>query len=125
MQHQQRLRRVFCMDNLIVELEQLTHSGLASLALMDDEQFAEFMEQRGRIVAAIGKLAASCSDTDKQAFKQRVQVILSYDDIFMARMNKLKQEAADQLAKLDAGRTQRNAYDNDYDAESFFFDRKK
>ncbi|NOU90381.1 hypothetical protein GC102_32275 [Paenibacillus sp. LMG 31460] len=112
-----------CMDKLVTELEQLTQQGLAELVTMDAERLGEFMEQRGEIMEAL--LAITPSATQKASFKDRIKAVVSLDPIFLRKMEQFRDEASSQLAKLDTGKTQRNAYDNNYDGESLFFDRKK
>ncbi len=112
-----------CMDKLVADLEQLTQQGLAELVTMDAERLGEFMEQRGEIMEAL--LAIAPSALQKASFKDRIQAVVSLDPIFLRKMEQFRDEASSQLAKLDTGKTQRNAYDNNYDGESLFFDRKK
>jgi hypothetical protein len=111
------------MDKLVTELEQLTQQGLAELVTMDAERLGEFMEQRGEIMEAL--LDMTPSVLQKASFKDRIQAVISLDPIFLRKMEQFRDEASSQLAKLDTGKTQRNAYDNNYDGESLFFDRKK
>lgn len=111
------------MDKLVTELEQLTQQGLAELVTMDAGRLGEFMEQRGEIMEAL--LAITPSALQKASFKDRIQAVVSLDPIFLRKMEQFRDEASSQLAKLDTGKTQRNAYDNNYDGESLFFDRKK
>lgn len=111
------------MDRLIIELEQLTERGLAALATMDSEQLTDFMDQRSGIIEALMKVTPT--PKEKLAYRDRIQTVISYDAIFLSKLEKLRDEAAQQLSKLEAGKTQRSAYDHAYDTDSYFFDRKK
>jgi hypothetical protein len=111
------------MDKLIQQLEKLTKSGLAQLPEMTEEKLTTFMEQRTPIIEAL--LQRIPSSNEKQLYGNRIQAILSHDDAFIEKMEHFKEEARDQLNRLDAGRTQRNSYDSAYNQESFFFDKKK
>ncbi|SFL89792.1 hypothetical protein SAMN03159341_111139 [Paenibacillus sp. 1_12] len=113
------------MDKLIAELEELTKQGLLELGSMDYEQVVEFMERRTLIVDEL--LEHIPSLREKIIYKGRIQAVLSHDHAFIAKMMEHKDEASLQLAKLDKGRTQRNAYDMDsaYDVGSVLFDKKK
>ncbi|BFT68684.1 hypothetical protein [Paenibacillus sp. P36] len=113
------------MDKLVVELEQLTQQGLAELVTMDAEHISEFMEKRANIMQALLRATETVTARDKEAFQSRIQAVISLDPIFLKKLQQFKDEASLQLAKLETGKTQRNAYDNHYDGESFFFDRKK
>ncbi|MDD9271814.1 hypothetical protein ACFPES_32775 [Paenibacillus sp. GCM10023248] len=113
------------MDKLVTELERLTQQGLADLVTMDVERITDFMEQRGEIMQKLIEAREKATAIDKSAYKTRIQSVLSLDAIFIKKLEQFRNEASLQLAKLDAGKTQRNAYDNHYDGESLFFDRKK
>lgn len=113
------------MDKLVSELEQLTQQGLAELVTMDAEHLSTFMEQRSSIMEALLKATKEKTTRDKAAYKERIQAIVSLDSIFLRKLEQFRDEASAQLAKLDTGKTQRNAYDSHYDDESYFFDRKK
>ncbi|TXK80942.1 hypothetical protein [Paenibacillus sp. N3.4] len=111
------------MDKLVVELERLTQQGLAELVTMDADRLAEFMEQRGRVMHAL--LQVTPTVHNKEVYKERIQAVVSLDSIFLRKLEQYRDEASSQLTKLDAGKTQRNAYDHHYEPESLFFDRKK
>ncbi|NOV00457.1 hypothetical protein [Paenibacillus planticolens] len=113
------------MDKLVTELEQLTQQGLAELVTMDAERISEFMEKREDIMQALLNATGTATARDKETYQSRIQAVISLDPIFLKKLQQFRDEASMQLAKLDTGKTQRNAYDNHYDTESFFFDRKK
>jgi hypothetical protein len=112
------------MDKLIEELERLTQLGLIELPSMTHESLSEFMEQRGLIIDTL--LQFTPEPLEKEMYTKRIHAILSHDDAFIAKMEHYKEEAKDQLSRLNAGRTQRNSYTSEaYDQESFYFDKKK
>ncbi|SEC34553.1 hypothetical protein [Paenibacillus sp. GP183] len=111
------------MDKLIEELENLTLLGLAELPGMLEEQLTKFMEQRTKIIDIL--LQHTPSQNEKMQYIERLEAILSHDTAFIAKMNFFKEEAQDQLNKIEASRKQRNVYDSGYNGESFFFDKKK
>lgn len=113
------------MDELVTELEQQTQQALAELAMMDVERLAEYMERRGTLMEAFIQATAAVPTRDTVKYKERIQAILSMDPIFHQKLTQFRDEAREQLAKIDNGKTQKNAYDNAYDNESYFFDRKK
>lgn len=114
-----------CMDKLVVELEQLTQQALAELVTMDADRISEFMEKRGTVMQELLSATVAMTARDKEAYQSRIQSVISLDPIFLKKLQQFRDEASLQLAKLDTGKTQRNAYDNHYDGESYFFDRKK
>jgi hypothetical protein len=111
------------MDKWIEELEELTQSNLAKLPNMSSGQVSEFMDQRTEMIDAL--LQLKLGPQEKQVYKKRIDAVLSYDVAFLSKMEFLKEEAREQLNKLDKARTQRKAYDSTYDVESFFIDKKK
>lgn len=113
------------MDKLVTELEQLTQQGLADLAMMDAERLGDFMEQRSKLILGLIQAAESTTAREKDTYKARIQSVLNLDPIFLKKLEYFRDEASSQLAKLERGKTQRNAYDTHYDGESIFFDRKK
>lgn len=113
------------MDKLVTELEQLTQHGLTELVTMNAECISEFMEKRGNIMQKLLNAAETATARDKEAYQSRIQAVISLDPIFLKKLEQFRDEAGTQLSKLDMGKTQRIAYDNHYDGESFFFDRKK
>ncbi|MDQ0902938.1 hypothetical protein [Paenibacillus sp. V4I7] len=113
------------MDELVTELEQRTQQALAELAMMDAERLAEYMEQRGTLMQAIIDATLAVPAQNTMTYKERIQAILGADPIFVQKLTQFRDEAREQLAKIDNGKTQKNAYDNAFDNESYFFDRKK
>jgi hypothetical protein len=111
------------MDKLIEELENLTLTGLAELPSMLNEQLTEFMEQRTKIIDIL--LQHTPSQNEKLLYIERLEAILSHDTSFIAKMNFFKEEAQDQLNKIEASRKQRKIYDSGYIGESYFIDKKK
>lgn len=113
------------MDELVSELEQRTEQALAELTTMDIEQLSSYMEQRWVLMQALIDASEGASPRDKEKFKDRIQAIVSLDPIFFQKLTKFRDQARSQLTKIDNGKTQKNAYDNQYDGDSYFFDKKK
>jgi hypothetical protein len=111
------------MDKWIQELEELTQSNLDKLPNMSSAQVSEFMDQRSVIID--GLLQLKLGPQEKQIYRKRIDAVLSYDALFLSKMEFFKEEAREQLNKLDNARTQRKAYNSAYDVESFFIDKKK
>ncbi|RTE07943.1 hypothetical protein [Paenibacillus whitsoniae] len=113
------------MEKLVTELEQITQQAMAELSMMDAERMSVYMEQRGQLMEAILANVDKASAAEKNVYKARLQAIISLDPIIRKKLEQFRQQASDQLVKLDQGKTQRNAYDQAYDQASLFFDRKK
>ncbi|GIP40993.1 hypothetical protein J31TS4_42730 [Paenibacillus sp. J31TS4] len=109
------------MDNLLAALEELTVRCASSAEQMDYLDIERFVEERGRILASIQATPVP----DKSRYQEQVERILRYDPIILARMEQLKQEAADALGKRSDARRQKSAYEVDYTPDAVLFDRRK
>ncbi|MFC5401744.1 hypothetical protein ACFPOF_03275 [Cohnella soli] len=54
-----------------------------------------------------------------------LRAIAEHDPVIVARMEALREEAADELQKIAVTRLQQQKYQQSFNAESFFFDEKK
>ncbi|NQX47201.1 flagellar protein FliT [Paenibacillus tritici] len=111
------------MDNLLQELEELTRAMNYQLEDTTYEELETFVEQRQKIVEAIGEEVENCQMTPAQ--KDLLRRILEHDPAIMARMNAHRLEAKDWLQKRNQAKIQRNAYETAYTPDSFLMDRKK
>ncbi|MFC6648223.1 hypothetical protein [Paenibacillus rhizoplanae] len=111
------------MDELTNELERLTKNLLAHLYDATYEELEVFVEQRQKLVDAIGEEVEKCQMTSAQ--KEILRRILEHDPAIMARMNAHRLEAKDWLQKRNQAKIQRNAYETAYTPDSFLMDRKK
>ncbi|MEK3880380.1 flagellar protein FliT [Paenibacillus sp. FSL M7-0420] len=111
------------MDELTNELERLTKNLLAHLYDATYEELEAFVEQRQKLVEAIGDEVENCQMTPAQ--KDVLRRILEHDPAIMARMNAHRLEAKDWLQKRNQAKIQRNAYETAYTPDSFLMDRKK
>ncbi|AIQ44011.1 flagellar protein FliT [Paenibacillus sp. FSL R5-0912] len=111
------------MDNLLQELEQLTQVMNQQLEDATYEELEAFVEQRQKLVEAIGKEVEICQMTSAQ--KDVLRRIMEHDPAIMARMNAHRLEAKDWLQKRNQAKAQRNAYEVGYTPDSILMDRKK
>ncbi|QWU15863.1 protein FliT [Paenibacillus sophorae] len=111
------------MNNLIGQLDQLTKGIISILHETSYEELESFVEERQRIVDAIGDEAVSCQPTSEQ--KQEIRRIMEHDSEILARMNTLRLEAQDWLQKRNQAKAQRSAYEAGYTPDSILMDRKK
>lgn len=111
------------MDELITELERLTAGMADSLDQADDQAFSAFVDERQAIIDQLQEQALPPQQAAK--YRERVMRLLEHDDHIISRMQQLKDEASEQLAKLKQGREQRQVYEAAYTPDSIFFDRKK
>ncbi|QUL54542.1 flagellar protein FliT [Paenibacillus tritici] len=111
------------MDELINQLECLTKNISGQLPESTYEELEAFVEQRQKLVEAIGEEVENCQMTPAQ--KEILRRILEQDPAIMARMNAHRLEAQDFLQKRGQAKIQRNAYETAYTPDSFLMDRKK
>jgi len=111
------------MDRLITELEELTAECLEGIETISVEQLTAYVEKRSALVDSI--LSHFPSPAEKAEFQPRIALLISLDSVFLDKMHHFRNEASENLAKFDAGRMQRNAYDRNDAYESFFFDKRK
>ncbi|ETT80091.1 hypothetical protein C173_00460 [Paenibacillus sp. FSL R7-277] len=111
------------MDNLLQELEVLTRAMNYQLEDATYEELEAFVEQRQKLVEAIGGEVENCQMTPAQ--KEILRRILEHDPAIVARMNALRLEAKDGLQKRNQAKAQRNAYETAYTPDSILMDRKK
>lgn len=113
------------MDKLVTELELLTQEAMAIMASIDPDSLSVFMERRGVIMEALIAATERATPQDKEQYKGRIRAVVSLDPIIRQKLQLFRDQASAQLSKIDQGKTQRNAYDSQFDNESYFFDRKK
>lgn len=111
------------MDKLLQQLRQLTEVMISTLEEAAYEDLTEFIQKREQLVNLI--LKVPLTSQEKQKYRAEIQSILEADSLIQSKMRSLKDEAARELNKVDAGRKQKNAYSQEYSPiEGAFFDRK-
>lgn len=111
------------MDDWIRQLEQLTLRFIERLDQATHEEVEKFIQEREQI---IGQLQTSgISQEDSLKYRERVQMLLSYDPKILAKMNTLMQEASTGINKIRQSRKQNALYQATYTPDSIYFDKKK
>lgn len=111
------------MDKLLAELELLTKQLLPVLFNAPYESLENFVEERQKLVDAIGLEVERCGLTSAQ--KERLSRIMEHDSAIIARMNAHRLEALDGLQRRNQAKMQRSAYEQHYTPDSILMDRKK
>lgn len=111
------------MDERIKRLRELTDSLMERLNDATFEELETFVEERQAVVDDLVRHLSTASATDAQ--KLEIAGILENDGAIQARMNALRLEAQDFLYKRGQAKTQRNAYEAGYAADSILMDRRK
>ncbi|SDS98964.1 hypothetical protein SAMN05444162_2781 [Paenibacillaceae bacterium GAS479] len=111
------------MDELLSSLELLTDRMEEKLGSAGYTELERFVEERGLLVEAVGRLA----EADFPSSEQRLRVgrLLERDIRFMQTMRLLQEEASLKLERRTKARVQLAAYESSYDAEAFLMDTKK
>ncbi|WP_219834393.1 flagellar protein FliT [Paenibacillus sp. R14(2021)] len=107
------------MDNLLqqvlVETKYLSETGQSE----DYERFEQLVELRQLLTDRIaGEVELSVEH------KKLVQAILQYDASIMGHMDRLKNEAASALVRLQAFKKQKNAYKHNDHMDAFMMDKR-
>ncbi|PZE19281.1 flagellar protein FliT [Paenibacillus xerothermodurans] len=111
------------LDDLVAQLESMTAALTVHLSTASADDLAGFVQQRDELIHSIN--AANSSPGERALLKPRVDKILRWDELIIARMAQLKEEAQAGMNKMNQGRVQRGAYEAAYTPDSVFFDRKK
>ncbi|WMT40658.1 hypothetical protein RE628_26540 [Paenibacillus sp. D2_2] len=110
------------MDELLVQLDQITRSVSSSLNQMSSDELVAFVEQRQLIVDQIVVNASRISLNHSQ--QEKLGSILEFDQMIRQRMEQLKLEASDWLMQRDQAKQQRSAYETSYASDSILMDRR-
>jgi DNA repair ATPase RecN len=112
------------MDDRIKELLSQTQDMVRHIEDATYEELEAFTESREKLISSLIELEMQ-GQIDLKAYQPTIEEILSYDAQLLARMNELKQQASEELIKFQTTKKQKNGYDNAYNADSFFYDKKK
>lgn len=110
------------MDELIVQLDQITQSVSGSLNQMSSEELVAFVEKRQLIVDQMVANASSIPLNHSQ--QEKLGSILEFDQMIRERMEQLKLEASNWLIQRDQAKQQRSAYESSYASDSILMDRR-
>ncbi|MDQ1911300.1 flagellar protein FliT [Paenibacillus sp. GD4] len=110
------------MDESIGKLEQLTAHVLSRIDTIEWEELQQFIEVRGEL---IDQLKGQSNFMPTEGQQERIQRILSCDEIILHRMRAYKAEAEKHLSKFSTAQKTMNAYNSIYTPESHFVDKKK
>lgn len=111
------------MDDLINQLELLTHELVGRLNEANDEDLTHFIEQREIIIQQILKAAAPTKI--QGVYRARLECILKFDAVLGARMTELRDLATIELNKVSRARLQKTGYEPDFHYDGVLFDKKK
>ncbi|MCD9022326.1 flagellar protein FliT [Cohnella silvisoli] len=115
------------MDELFASLVSITEAAALRSDSMEDEQWAEFMEERVKLLIQIRRLDAELPDNapERLRYQEAAKRLADWDAVIMSRMEELKAEAAEHLGKITDFRKQKDAYDGaDTAIDSYFVDKK-
>lgn len=86
----------------------------------DREQFERLIQLRENVLMEL-----SNNKDVSEADKAKLRDIGTFDSLFTERMLQIKNEASDQLQKIQNFRFQKKMYEQAYSAGSYFIDKKK
>ena len=111
------------LEEVVAQLETLTGGMLSQLEQADFIMLETFVEQREPLMIVLSQ--AKEQQTLQPELERRIAQVVAMDPVILARMQILKQEAAEWLQKRAAAKTQRSAYEQAYTPDSIMLDRKK
>ncbi|WP_413374354.1 hypothetical protein [Paenibacillus taichungensis] len=103
------------------EYSQLSHSTIANISELNEDQLLDYVEQREYIVNEMKAYRSLITDE----MKTRINELIIEESIIVERMLKIKDEASEWLEKRGNIRSQQNAYQQPYSANSAFIDYRK
>ncbi|WP_141506454.1 hypothetical protein [Paenibacillus luteus] len=112
------------METLLNKLNQLSYNLIERLGNCEMEELVLYMEERDELFA---KLQQTTPDrTQVSAFRPLVELILKQDVVIMGRMMELRNNANQEIEKINIGKRSKSMYDTgSYGDESMFFDTKR
>ncbi|GGF91369.1 flagellar protein FliT [Paenibacillus abyssi] len=116
------------MDKLIASLIAMTREAANHANELDDAQLAQFVEEREQLVKQLKQLTVHLPEDapERLRYREDMKQLGEWDAIIAGRMLALKDEAVDQMGKINVVRKQKNAYDSGYAAaDSYYFDQRK
>ncbi|MEK3682262.1 hypothetical protein [Paenibacillus sp. FSL R10-2736] len=108
------------LNKYIDQLEKITSEIVEAIDSTTYEQLAGFSEYREQLVGLIEKQ----KDSLTIEFKQRLIKLSCFDEVILSKMDFLKQDASNWLARQGTIKIQKNAYSSSFSADSMFIDRK-
>lgn len=108
---------------MIVELIQLHETTVRLVARIEEVELEELMALLETRDHLISKLIPHTSLTEE--VKQVIRKICGYDQVIVSRMCSLKDEAAQELDRINKTRIQKKTYDQSYSSSSYFIDQIK
>ncbi|GKU76814.1 hypothetical protein [Paenibacillus sp. L3-i20] len=110
----------FDMDENITHLLNETKRMIERIDMIDEDDLNELLELRDDVISKLSSISPLSLDE-----KEMLQEIRQYDNAIIGRMEFLKEEASQGLAKLKASQMQKNMYEQLSPSESYFIDRKE
>lgn len=108
------------MDELILELKELTLRVVHKMDDMTYEDLSVFVERRGWIIDHIQAVEVM----ERSFYKDKIFDILQYDQLILGKLKQLRDEASSALTNINRVRTQKRNYDQIYTLDSVLFDKK-
>ncbi|UVI29888.1 hypothetical protein [Paenibacillus spongiae] len=109
------------MVELITHLLNVTKRTSDQIDEINEEELNVLLELRDEVIGQLNGSGSSLSKTEKEL----LQKIGEYDYVIVQRMEYLKEEASQGLAKLQASQMQKSRYEQASASESYFIDRKE
>ncbi|WP_171056263.1 hypothetical protein [Paenibacillus sinopodophylli] len=107
------------MSGTLIELYETTLELARRLEDTSVDEWMDLIQLRDEVIPIL-QLRPELEEEEKRMLR----IIVGYDEVMVARMNELKEEAAAMIIKVNKTRIQKNSYDSSSSSESYFIDRK-
>jgi len=104
------------LERLYAETVRIAQSGVVE----DADQLELLLQLRQEAIDELSSLAEIPTEQ-----KQLIDKIRTYDDVIIHLMTASREEASKALEKINQSRVQKDRYESQYDAESYFIDKRK
>jgi hypothetical protein len=115
------------MDELFAALVNLTEEASHRAETMDTEQWAEFMEERTKLLIRIRRIDAQLPDgaSERLRYQEAAKRLAEWDVVIVQSMEALKAEALEHMGNINDFRKQKDAYNGvDIAADGYFVDKR-
>lgn len=106
---------------LFTRLQEISTQAIKDVSTMDADDLVVFVDQRADLVRELEPYLSLATPRDKQLINR----MLEDEQVLVARMYELKNEASDWLQNRNTVRVQQSAYQQSYSIDSLFIDYRK
>jgi hypothetical protein len=111
------------MHEHITELLQLTVNYAGRIDTLSYDELQNYLVKREQIVSFL--LHSEITEDMKTAYREQIREALSYDTLFLGKMEQLKNQASVELSRLALAKKQKSLYEVNQRPDGVYFDKRK